>query len=436
MSTGISGILLLTKGEVKKVKVRDAKDRTPLTLDSLQSIVKKKTPIKLLTTFEFSGNVLTFFGYTTGKTGTENKHELPPPLDDTQYFGDILVIASKGGDTWEIPIPFTPEQYETFYQRAFGDFHDETDDKSDSSSESDESSDEEKEEEDIPIMTSKKKAAEEDGVPEDEEGGDEDTAESEEDNEEEDEGEDDAEEEGVHNGGDGGDDEYEVAKPVKARGNGKKKAVKQNLSVAQNTGRARQQALLTQPGFQEISTVGPIPKDESIENRVRQRILSYIQTHFKDTFSAKEHEKIEHMILTSAITDARAKFVVKHFENSLFQVCYMNAARRLLSNLTPNSYVKNTVFLERIKQGQIAIEDFATMNSMDYLPELYSDLRNRMELREQHLLEGNKAMATDMFKCGRCHKRETTYYELQTRSADEPMTKFINCLNCGNRWRQ
>ena len=43
---------------------------------------------------------------------------------------------------------------------------------------------------------------------------------------------------------------------------------------------------------------------------------------------------------------------------------------------------------------------------------------------------------TDVFKCRKCGSRSCSYYEIQTRSADEPMTQFINCLNCGNRWRQ
>ena len=76
------------------------------------------------------------------------------------------------------------------------------------------------------------------------------------------------------------------------------------------------------------------------------------------------------------------------------------------------------------------------MSCIDYAPALYAGIRDRMLLREQQQLEGNKAMATDMFKCGRCHKREATFYELQTRSADEPMTKFITCVNCGNHWKQ
>jgi len=46
-----------------------------------------------------------------------------------------------------------------------------------------------------------------------------------------------------------------------------------------------------------------------------------------------------------------------------------------------------------------------------------------------------KAM-TDEFKCGKCKQRKCSYYQQQTRGADEPMTVFIRCIVCGNRWRQ
>jgi transcription elongation factor S-II len=430
MSSGCSGILLLAKGEIKRIKLRDTKDTTPLTMDSLQTILKKKTPISLLHTFNSSAMTLTFFGYTAGKKGTENKHELPPPLDETQIFSDILVIASKKGSSWVNPVTFTSDQYEAFYEEIFtGDgqgMDKNSDTESDSSDESDSESEDEKEEE-AHTLTSKKKAAEDDGVPEDEEGA---TSDTEEEDEEDDEEEEDAPEEVV-------DGEYdEVPIPVKPRKPSKKKVTKQNLTVTQNTGRARQQALLSKPGFQEIQSVQPIPEDEGTEQRLRTHIAQHIQNTFRTYFSESDCTKLEYMILTSALADAKTKFVVKHFENSLFQVCYMNSARRLISNLNPSSYVRNTNLLEKIQQEVITIDELATMSGLDYCPELYADLRNRMALREKHLLEGNKAMATDMFKCGQCHKRETTYYELQTRSADEPMTKFINCLNCGNRWRQ
>ena len=42
---------------------------------------------------------------------------------------------------------------------------------------------------------------------------------------------------------------------------------------------------------------------------------------------------------------------------------------------------------------------------------------------------------TDMFRCGKCKERKCTYYQMQTRSADEPMTVFVRCTVCGNRWK-
>ncbi|KAF8505325.1 transcription factor S-II-domain-containing protein [Gautieria morchelliformis] len=42
---------------------------------------------------------------------------------------------------------------------------------------------------------------------------------------------------------------------------------------------------------------------------------------------------------------------------------------------------------------------------------------------------------TDAFQCGRCRQRKTRYFQRQTRSADEPMTIFVTCTNCGNKWK-
>ena len=47
----------------------------------------------------------------------------------------------------------------------------------------------------------------------------------------------------------------------------------------------------------------------------------------------------------------------------------------------------------------------------------------------------NKGQGTAMFKCGKCKERNCTYYQMQTRSADEPMTTFVTCLSCNNRWK-
>ena len=39
------------------------------------------------------------------------------------------------------------------------------------------------------------------------------------------------------------------------------------------------------------------------------------------------------------------------------------------------------------------------------------------------------------FTCGKCHSKKTSFYQMQTRGADEPMTNFVTCHNCGRRWK-
>jgi transcription elongation factor S-II len=193
---------------------------------------------------------------------------------------------------------------------------------------------------------------------------------------------------------------------------------------------------MTKENYQEIDAPRGIPNDASKESTYRNHVYKLCNERFGNVLSKTDIVKLEISVLNSALLDANKKFVLRNFENSLFTICYMNAARRILSNLDPNSYVKNTELFDKVKSKNIEIEILSQMNTVDYAPHMYVDMRERQLLREQQQLEGNKAMATDLFKCGRCKKRETTFYELQTRSADEPMTQFITCVNCGNHWRQ
>lgn len=423
----VYGILLQAKGDIKKIKLKDLKNKEPLTQDSLQQILKKKTLIKFIGSYEYDSMTISLFGYTSGKTGTENKHELPPPHNTEQLFSDSLIIASKDS-SWTDPINFTTEQYEKFYQHAFGNEFEDDDNEDDSEEEKD--IDEEEVDEEEEIISSKKKKAVEDGEPEDE--GDEVEEDIDEEVEEE---EDEVEEEAEEGEEAEGEVEEEETAVVKKKTASKKKS-KASTNAAQNTLRAKQQILLIKPGFEEFISVRPIPKEECKEKDLRNHVVQTIKKLIPIINNSKDQDALEISILTSAICDANYKSVLKHFDNELFVVCYMSAFRRFISNLSKDSYVKNGQLLSKLENKDLTIENLADMTIQDFAPMIYANLRERQVLREQQQLEGNKSMATDMFKCGRCHKRESTFYELQTRSADEPMTKFITCLNCGNHWRK
>eukprot|EP00923_Selenidium_pygospionis_P033672 GHVN01059069.1.p1 GENE.GHVN01059069.1~~GHVN01059069.1.p1 ORF type:complete len:227 (+),score=43.13 GHVN01059069.1:3-683(+) len=59
----------------------------------------------------------------------------------------------------------------------------------------------------------------------------------------------------------------------------------------------------------------------------------------------------------------------------------------------------------------------------------------QLQALKRSVISQDQMAETDQFKCGKCGKRKATYYQLQIRSADEPMTTFVTCIVCGNKWK-
>jgi len=61
----------------------------------------------------------------TGRANTENKYELPPPVDSDLYFGKLVVIRhSEQNPTVENCLDFTFEEWKTIYEKLMGGFED------------------------------------------------------------------------------------------------------------------------------------------------------------------------------------------------------------------------------------------------------------------------------------------------------------------------
>jgi len=389
MPTTLSTVLLTTKGEPRRANLTlDADGRLPI--ETVQKYFRKKDLPEEIGYYEYDDKSLYLVGYKKGKAGTENKSELPPPYDKQKLFGDILVVASESA--WQDdPVGLTVDVWQKFMNGAL--------DRASVAS-SEESEDEAEEGED-----------EADG------GGEIEELEDEEDDSDSDSDDDISyvEEE----------EEMEAEPPVLRR---KKATAAAKVDVS---------------AFKE-----EVPADTEADTHPMRAATLTILLGFlvgggaksggaADTgFPEADVIAMEKAIFHTAIDLAHKKMVPRNWKSGLFRELYKQITQSTLSNIHPASPVGNTRLLARVIEGEFPLAAIPTMTSYEMFPERWKEMADKQLIREQKILEGDKSRATDEYKCHRCGKRECTYYELQTRSADEPMTIFITCVNCGKRWRQ
>lgn len=113
---------------------------------------------------------------------------------------------------------------------------------------------------------------------------------------------------------------------------------------------------------------------------------------------------------------------------------YKNCVRSRVFNLKDS---KNPMLSHNVMVGLISAEKLATMTSEEMASSEMKSLRDQFtkEAILDHQMSKTGGTNTSLFKCGRCLKSNCSYNQLQTRSADEPMTTFVFCNECGHRWK-
>ncbi|OQV15375.1 Transcription elongation factor A protein 1 [Hypsibius exemplaris] len=124
--------------------------------------------------------------------------------------------------------------------------------------------------------------------------------------------------------------------------------------------------------------------------------------------------------------------IFKEFRNT--DVKYKNRIRSRIMCIQDS---KNPRLRENILLGVIPSERIAVMTSEEMASKEMKELRDRLskEATEGRQMATTGGTETDLFQCGKCRQKKCTYNQVQTRSADEPMTTFVYCTNCGNRWK-
>lgn len=126
---------------------------------------------------------------------------------------------------------------------------------------------------------------------------------------------------------------------------------------------------------------------------------------------------------------------------------YIEKIRSLVFNLKKNAPLRENVILNTTTPQTLVnmtSKELQTIEKAKECSKLTASLQgsrrldweqaNAAKVNEMCGIKGELLKAS-LFTCGRCKSHKTTSTQKQTRSADEPMTVFVFCENCGNRWK-
>jgi len=143
----------------------------------------------------------------------------------------------------------------------------------------------------------------------------------------------------------------------------------------------------------------------------------------------KDATNLEKGIYNWAIKEATNHKIVKKWDNPFFVQIYADKFRSVYLNLdTPE-------VMEQVKNKTLKPHCIAFMTHQELNHKKWDGLIQAKSARDKNKYETTAEAATDTFTCRKCYSKKCTYYQMQTRSADEPMTTFVTCIDCGKRWK-
>jgi len=161
-----------------------------------------------------------------------------------------------------------------------------------------------------------------------------------------------------------------------------------------------------------------VEKPEEFRNNIRNKIQPILGDEIIST-------NLEKGVYNFAIKEANNRKIIKKWDNPYFVQLYLDRLRSIYINL------KNKELLEHLQNGEITPQTLAFMTHQEMNQKHWTVLIEQKMKRDANKFTDNIRSSTDMFTCKKCKSKRTTYYELQTRSADEPATIFVTCLDCG-----
>jgi len=139
------------------------------------------------------------------------------------------------------------------------------------------------------------------------------------------------------------------------------------------------------------------------------------------------------------------EFINKKCSNEIEQILYdysdnnknkyIIKLKYLFELINPKSKIYKKSIVDKLKTKKLSYNNFIYYKPWELCSEQWKLIIEEQNKTDKIVMDKTPTFTTTKFTCSKCKNNECKTYSLQTRSADEPTTIFVNCIKCDNTWK-
>jgi DNA-directed RNA polymerase subunit M/transcription elongation factor TFIIS len=168
---------------------------------------------------------------------------------------------------------------------------------------------------------------------------------------------------------------------------------------------------------------------------IDKKIIDFLNYNIKRSSYIIELSNLLHNIyiaiyIENSIVEHAINYINMHKMNNKYAIAiYNDTYINIINNLDVKSHLYNESLYNNLKNKKVDPKMIAFYLPFQIFPEKWCDIMNKKKYIEK---TKNNFASTDIYTCFKCGKKKCSIIQIQTRSADEPMTNFVTCLTCHN----
>lgn len=152
-------------------------------------------------------------------------------------------------------------------------------------------------------------------------------------------------------------------------------------------------------------------------------ITNITRTNYVDKLN-KIIDKKNSKLIEKSIYDFSVDYANVNDTPSLIEQIYESKSEEIINLLND----KENYLFKAIKEGVIDVSKIGFMKPHELNPDKYNNIINKKRKEEDKI---NNQATSNVYTCKKCKKNKCQVAQRQTRSADEPATTFVTCMECG-----